>query len=269
ALDEIAGDAVVGRRRGGSESGQDAQVGDLRVRLRQHPCHGCSDREQHARWAERYARTQREIRDLEQRVEKRTNSIARQFDRVCEVLADLDYLTSAQDDARVSDAGQTLMRLYTESDVLAAEVLRRGIWAGLDAPALAAAASTLVFESRAPEDGSAPRLPRGPFRSALDQMQEAWSQVRDVEERRGVPGSRELQAGFAWSTYRWASGATLRATLQDGDLTAGDFVRWTRQVIDLLGQVAEATAGESPIRAVALEAVDRLSRGVVSQPGAI
>lgn len=265
ALRELAPDAVVGRRRGGSQAAEDAVVRELRSELRQHPCHGCADREQHARWGERHARTQREIRDLEQRVEKRTNSIARQFDRVCEVLADLGYLTSAQDDAQVTDAGRTLMRLYTEADVLTAEIIRSGIWTGLDAPALAAAASTLVYESRAPEEGTVPRLPRGPFRQALVQMGDAWSQLRSVEEARGVSLSRELQTGFAWSTYRWASGASLRSTLDEADLTAGDFVRWTRQVIDLLGQVAQAADPGDPLRLVAAQAVDRLSRGVVAQ----
>jgi len=265
ALREVAGDAVVGRRRGGSDTAQDAEVRDLRSRMRQHPCHGCSDREQHARWGERYWRVQREIADLEQRVERRTNSIARQFDRVCEVLADLGYLSSAGDDAQVLPSGRILMRLYTEADVLVAEVLRRGAWNGLDAPSLAAAASTLVFEARAPEEGAAPRLPRGPFRQALDLMGDAWSELRSIEEQHGVAGSRELQAGFAWSTYRWASGATLGATLQEADLTAGDFVRWMRQVIDLLGQVSQAAGPADPVGAVALEAIGRVSRGVVAQ----
>ena len=39
------------RRTAGAE---DEEITRLRTELRQHPCHGCSDREQHARWAERY-----------------------------------------------------------------------------------------------------------------------------------------------------------------------------------------------------------------------
>ena len=264
SLREIAGDAVVGRRGAGSTSSDDDLIRDLRAQMRQHPCHGCSDREHHARWAERYLRTQREIRDLELRVERRTNSIARQFDRVCEVLADLGYLTDAGGEASVTDAGRMLMRLYSESDMLASEVLRRGIWSGLDAPSLAAAVSTLVYESRVQEEGVAPRLPRGPFREAFDRMGDAWTEIREAEERHGVPPSRELHPGFAWACYRWASGATLRMILQEADITAGDFVRWTRQVIDVLGQVGQAARTDDPVRILAAEAIDRLSRGVVS-----
>ncbi len=68
------------------------QIAQLRAQLRAHPCHGCSDREQHARWAERYWRLRRDTDALRRRVENRTNSIARVFDRVCDLLEHLDYL---------------------------------------------------------------------------------------------------------------------------------------------------------------------------------
>ena len=134
------------------------------------PCHGCDDRESHARWAARYHRLQREIAGLRNKVEQRTNSIARQFDRVCAVLAELGYLTDAGDDARVTDDGARLARIYNDNDLVAAEALRAG--SGPLSPAqLAAAASALVFESRTPRMpscrcptvGSARSRPRKPF----------------------------------------------------------------------------------------------------------
>ena len=63
-----------------------------RRRSASHPCHDCPDREDHARWAERYVKLERETAALRRRIEQRTNTIARQFDRVCEVLEELDYL---------------------------------------------------------------------------------------------------------------------------------------------------------------------------------
>jgi len=57
--------------------------------------------------------------------------------------------------------------------------------------------------------------------------------------------------------------------LRESDMQAGDFVRWTKQVIDLLGQVADAALGAD--EAVAREtgrsaraAADLLRRGVVA-----
>jgi ATP-dependent RNA helicase HelY len=46
-------------------------------------------------------------------------------------------------------------------------------------------------------------------------------------------------------------------------LSAGDFVRWMKQVIDMAGQVADA-AGAGPVRDTARDAVRALRRGVVA-----
>ena len=51
--------------------------------------------------------------------------------------------------------------------------------------------------------------------------------------------------------------------LSDGDLSAGDVVPWVRQLMDLLGQVADA-AGGSGVGDTARAAVSALRRGVVA-----
>ena len=71
---------------------EDRRIEELRRRLRAHPCHGCPDREEHARWAERWFKLDRDAQTLRRRIEQRTNTIARQFDRVCDVLTTLGYL---------------------------------------------------------------------------------------------------------------------------------------------------------------------------------
>jgi len=51
--------------------------------------------------------------------------------------------------------------------------------------------------------------------------------------------------------------------LDESDLTAGDFVRWIKQLIDLAGQVADA-AGPGALRGIARDVVRRIRRGVVA-----
>ena len=51
--------------------------------------------------------------------------------------------------------------------------------------------------------------------------------------------------------------------LDESDLTAGDFVRWVKQLIDLCGQVAGA-AGDRALRDTARDVVRRIRRGVVA-----
>ena len=223
-----------GRPAGGSAAA-DGDVADLRRRLRRHPCHDCPDRENHARYAERYMRLARETEALERRVAGRSHVIARTFDRVCRVLERLGYLAGDV----VTPAGQRLGRLYTELDLLAAECLRRGLWDGLSAAELAACVSALSFESRQADDAQPPRLPKGPVPEALSATVRTWGELDQLEKDHDLSFLREPDLGFAWAAYRWARGARLEAILDESpDLTPGDFVRSVKQLIDLLDQIA-------------------------------
>ena len=249
-----------GRGRGSADD-EDRRVLELRAKLRQHPCHGCDDREDHARWAERHWKLRRETEQLRKKMENRTGTIARTFDRVCGVLTDLGYL--APDDT-VTEEGRRLGRLYTELDLLAAECLRTGVWERLNPAELAACVSALVYESRSPEDAGAPRVPHGPAEEALAETVRTWGRLQGEEAAHGVSFLREPDLGFSWAAYRWASGHRLDQVLADADLQAGDFVRWVKQLMDLLGQVADAAPEGSPVRRTAQRAVDAVRRGVVA-----
>ena len=268
-LKDAVGDLTIERPRKVRGGGEDDLVLELRRQIRQHPCHGCDDREQHARWAERSLRLERETYGLERRVESRTNSIARQFDRVCAILARLGYLSSDDDTATVTDAGRMLQRLYNDMDLVAAECLRQGLWHGLTAPELAACASVLVFESRSAEDAFAPKLPEGRVREVLLDTVRLAGELAGLESEEHVQFLREPDLGFAWAAYRWTSGHRLDSVLREVDLAAGDFVRWCKQLADLLGQIADAARAHggpegAVLAATAHQALDAVKRGVVS-----
>ena len=237
----------------------DSDVRRLREAIRAHPCHGCEDREHHARWAERSLKLQRETDAVRRRIEQRTNTIARQFDRVCDLLTELGYLEGET----ATPSGGALARIYSELDLVAAECLRRGVWDDLEGPALAAALSALVYESRNPDDADSPRLPGGAVRRALGQTVDIWAELDAVERDHRLSYLREPDLGFAWAAYRWAGGADLADVLGDVDLAPGDFVRWVKQLLDLAEQIADA-AGDTPLRRAAREAVATMRRGVVT-----
>lgn len=254
----------------GSSSGrrdpvEDHRIEDLRRQLRSHPCHSCPDREDHARWAERYYKLDRDSKTLKRRIEQRTNTIARQFDRVCDVLTTLGYLEGVGEESHVTDRGRTLMRIYNEMDLLTAESLRAGLWDDLDASGLAAVLSTLVYESRRPDDAAAPRVPGGAVKQALADMVSIWSDLDALEREHHLDQLHEPDLGFAWAAWRWAEGDELDDILHATGLAAGDFVRWVKQLLDLADQVADAAGRDRPqLRAHAREAAGRLRRGVVA-----
>ena len=247
-----------GRNR--SAAADDPELGRLRAALRRHPVHGCDEREDHLRWGERHARLRTETDALERRVEGKTHSIARVFDRVCAVLTRLGYLR----DDEVTAAGRQLARVYSEADLLVVESLRAGIWDTLDAAELAGAVSALIYERRRPEE-TASNLPAGAVSVAVQEMTRLWSRLGEVEGEQHLSFLREPDPGFAWAAWRWAGGAPLEQVLgDDPDLTAGDFVRWCKQLIDLLGQIALVAAEGSPVRRTARAAVAGVRRGVVA-----
>ncbi len=254
-------DPPSGRRgKGGPDGSTAAEVAGLRAELRGHPCHRCPDREDHARWAERWFKLSRDAATLERRVEQRTNTVARTFDRVCEVLISLGYLGPGGDE--VTDEGRHLMRLYSDMDLLAAESIRRNLWRDLDPAELAAVLSVLVFEARRVDDAS-PRWPGGRARSVIEEMARLRRDLVELEREHHLDFLREPDAGFAWAAWRWALGDDLDDVLLGTDLAAGDFVRLVKQLIDLAGQVADA-AGDSSLRRTARETVAALRRGVVA-----
>ncbi|MER5292856.1 RNA helicase, partial [Streptomyces pharetrae] len=249
-----------------SEAADDREIARLRAALRAHPCHGCNDREDHARWAERYHRLMRDTKQLERRIEGRTNTIARTFDRIVALLTELDYLR----DDEVTEHGKRLARLYGELDLLASECLRAGVWEGLAPAELAACVSALVYEARVGDDALAPKLPSGKAKAALGETVRIWGRLDALEEdyrisqTEGV-GQREPDLGFAWAAYMWASGKGLDEVLREAEMPAGDFVRWCKQVIDVLGQIQAAAPAEgSTVPKAARKAVEGLLRGVVA-----
>ena len=213
-------------------------IAEIRRKLRRHPCHDCPEREQHARYGERYVRLQRDIEDLQRQVSGRSHVIARTFQRVCTVLEELGYL----DGDAVTPDGRRLGGIYSELDLLAAECLRRGLWKGLNPAELAACVSVLTFESRQQSDDAGPaRLPKGPVRDVLSDMTRTWAELDQMERRNSLSFLREPDLGFVWAAYRWVRGAKLEDVLDSvPGLTPGDFVRAIKQLMDLLDQIAGA-----------------------------
>ncbi len=69
--------------------------------------------------------------------------------------------------------------------------------------------------------------------------------------------------------YRWARGESLEKVLTSAEmngqeLSAGDFVRWSRQVVDLLEQIRDVLGKEHPVGGAAGKASRLLRRGVVA-----
>ncbi|MFZ2527017.1 MAG: DEAD/DEAH box helicase [Rhodococcus sp. (in: high G+C Gram-positive bacteria)] len=246
--------------------GDTREIDAARRRLRQHPARTDPELEKLARIGDRYHRLVREVSQQRQKVAATTNSLSRTFERIVALLTDRGYLTEGPDPS-TTDAGERLARIYGETDLLVAECLRQRVWAGLSPAELAAVVSSVVYESRA-EAAVAVRGPTAPSRHALAETVRVCDGLRADEIRHKLPPTREPDLGFVAALYTWVTTQSLvEALLAAGggsrDLSAGDFVRWCRQVIDLLDQI-RTCAHDPEIVKAAGRAVAAIRRGVVA-----
>ncbi|OFN16779.1 DEAD/DEAH box helicase [Corynebacterium sp. HMSC055A01] len=249
------------------------KIAQLRDALREHPVHNwpATDREQLAGVAQKLARRERELHKLEAKVERATDTLGRTFERIVDLLAEMDYVEfegyGEDREPVITDEGERLAKIHSESDLLVAQCLKRGIWNDLDPAELAGVASLCVFENR--------KATRGEPGAASDEMADAmnatwriYAELVSDEKRHNLPQTREPEPAFALAIHQWTAGAPLAycmaaANESGAELTPGDFVRWCRQVIDLLQQVAK-TGYEEEIRRNAWRAIDAIQRGVVA-----
>ncbi|OMC29410.1 DEAD/DEAH box helicase [Mycobacterium sp. GA-1841] len=282
ALRSAAADLSVPSKRasrgaGAPERDVDPELAGLRDQLRHHPAHQLADREAKARIAERYLRIERDNAQIQQKVNAATNSLARTFDRIVALLRERGFIEDDNESEsgsglKVTDAGRLLARIYSESDLLVAECLRGRLWEGLQPAELAAVLSAVLFESRGDAAGSVlgVDVPTEGLRRALAQTRRMSAGLRGDEQRHRLAPSREPDEGFVTAVYRWANTGDLAVALEASDvsgsgaaLSAGDFVRWCRQVLDLLDQVRNS-APTSNLRNTAKRAVNDVRRGVVA-----
>jgi ATP-dependent RNA helicase HelY len=269
-----AGLAIPRGRRSGPPRDHDVdpELAGLREQLTRHAAHRLPDREERARLAERYLRIERDNEQIQQKVAAATNSLARTFDRIVELLTERGFIRDVDGDPRVTDDGRLLARIYSESDLLVAECLRGGVWEDLTPAELAGVLSAVLYESRgdAPGTPQAAEIPTGKLRRALADTRRFSAELRTDEQRHRIAPSREPDEGFVTAVYRWATTGDLAAALDASDigrtgspLSAGDFVRWCRQVLDLADQVRNA-APSAELRAAAKRAINDIRRGVVA-----
>ena len=240
------------------------QVAALEAAVAAHPVSRDPARDARVRAAVSTERLTREVARLERRAHGRSESLARRFDRVLDVLTTWGYL----DAWALTDAGEILARLYTETDLLVAESLREGLLDGLTEAETAAVVSCFTYERRG-DDVAAPP-PRWPTRRVADRasrIEARWRTLAAAEDDAGLPATRPPDPGFTAYIAEWVAGESLTDILEDDELAGGDFVRHVKQCIDLLRQVA-VVAPDPTTRATASAAAEACFRGVVAAASA-
>ena len=162
-------------------------------------------------------RAAREVEDLRQRIQGRSQSVSHRFDRVLRILEAWGYV----DGWELTDAGRRLAGFFHECDLLVVEAVRQGHLDGLDPAALAGLASVFSYEHRSPDAPPAPWFPSRDARKRWEAIESLAAELRYAEEEAGLPrdtGARPdvrrpgaRLGGRAVASPRWSRTRTCRA----------------------------------------------------------
>jgi ATP-dependent RNA helicase HelY len=211
-------------------------------------------------------RVEREVADLERRMEHQNATLAREFDSVLAVLAERGLVDV--DRWALTDGGEMLARVFHESDLLVTETIRGGLLDGVDAATLAGLVSTFVYEHRSPDDPPMPWFPDSEVRRRWRSIERLSEELGHLELVHGLTQHRPPDPTFFAIAYAWVAGEGFAEVVAEEELTGGDFVRTVKQLIDVLRQVA-IVATDPNTRSAARRASEAAFRGVVEDASAV
>jgi ATP-dependent RNA helicase HelY len=226
--------------------------------LVQHPVADCPDA---ARHLAALRRSQRISRRLEQHLARRRSgghTLIEEFTAIHELLEQLGYAAGWA----LTPRGERLRKLYNEADLLLAEAIEHGVFYGLEPAELAALLSVFVYEPRS-DQASSPEWRDEVLGRGWEHIEELWGDLNAAERTARLAPTRRPDPGFGHLAFLWASGAEFDELPTKG-MAPGDFVRVSRQLVDLLRQVRDGIGELADEAAVALKQVDR---GVVAAQG--
>jgi len=235
----------------------------------------CPELRAHLRAAARAERAGRQAERLQRQLHTRREPVARQFDRLVDLLERRHYLDQGEGSWALTDAGRRLARLYHDQDLLVAECAGRGLLDGLRPEEMAALVSVFTYEPRGPGPlTTTMAVPGGRLRARWRAVRELAAELARDEESLGLPTTRDVSPGFAPLAYGWARGGELGQLLSstapagEEPMAAGDFVRNVKQLVDLLRQLADVLADPASA-ATAGAAAQALFRGVVAASSSV
>lgn len=243
------------------------KVAALQAAVRNHPAHYWPEVQDLARVGHDIVHARAYAQQLQNTVSETSDTLGKEFDRILELLAELDYVEFTDGNPEITSEGERLALIHNECDLLVAQCLRRGVWDELDPAELAGVISMCTFENRRDTISEAIGATDA-MAVAMDNTLRIWEELSADEQRYRLPVTKYPEPGFALAIHQWAAGAPLGYCLAaaaecGAELTPGDFVRQARQVIDLLEQVRKTAYNDDTVWA-SRRAIDAIRRGVVA-----
>jgi ATP-dependent RNA helicase HelY len=225
-----------------------------------HPVGRCPEASAHVSSYRKAQRTARRIEQIKRKLRSEGVGLVREFRAIEELLADWGYL----DGWSLTPCGERLRFVYNELDLLLTESVERGLLWSLTPEDFVALVSAFVFEPRT-DTPSEPEWPNEVVEERFEAILALWEELTELEKSKRIVTTRRPDAGFALAAHQWASGIDLD-DLSSGTMAPGDFVRVSRQLVDLMQQLRDTF---SELYDEAQEGLRLVDRGVVRAQGAM
>ncbi len=226
----------------------------------QHPVARCPEASAHVSSYRKSLRTARRIEQLKRKQRSEGIGLVRDFRAIEELLDEWGYI----DGWSLTPRGERLRFVYNELDLLLTESVERGLLWSLAPEELVAIVSGFVFEPRT-DTPSEPEWPNPVVAERFEAIVTLWEELAEMEQEKRIVTTRRPDGGFAMAAYQWASGTELD-DLSTGMMAPGDFVRVSRQLVDLIQQLRDSFTELEEEANLGLRMVDR---GVVRAQGAL
>ena len=106
-------------------------------------------------------------------------------------------------------------------------------------------------------------MPTASLDAAVLDVHGLWRTVSELEGSARLSRTPEPDFGIGRLLYRWTEGDSLTTTLKGAGIAAGDFVRWAKQTLDVLGKIADVCDPATAVRV--RRAAESIRRGVVAE----
>ncbi len=178
------------------------------------------------------------------------------------LLESLGYVTM-ESGWSLSEKGDRLARIYHEMGLVVAEAMHQGVFDDLRPEELGALVSAFCYEPRGHRGQSKPSIPSRILTDRFELLVDIANKIIFKERELGLDQARLPQAGLMTAALSWAKGRPLKKALFAIESAPGDFVRYVKQTVDLLRQIADVAPTELLCKSAA-EAAAAMDRGVVA-----
>jgi ATP-dependent RNA helicase HelY len=223
-----------------------------------HPVADCPDAARHVAALRRAQRLARRLEQHQARRRAGGRTLIEEFTAIHELLERLGYASGWG----LTPRGERLRKIYNESDLLLAEAIEHGVFYGVEPAQLAAMLSVFVYEPRT-DQPSSPEWRDEVMSRGWEHIDDLWGELNVAERGARLAPTRRPDPGFGHLAYLWASGAEFDELPTKG-MAPGDFVRVSRQLVDLLRQLRD---GIGELADEAGQALKQVDRGVVAAQG--